>query len=179
MPGQYPPMRPGKWTYGGGVAAHKSRPLGNWPSDDAIDMMAKAHTAIFAAADGVIRNLGFSDNGRTVWGWKFYLIEPNGEEHFYTHMAKPRVREGEKVRGGQWLGVVGDPPYFPSHLHYAKKRGNPETQARLPWPKPAPPKLKWGQRPIVWKIKDKRWIINRLKRARAKLRRAGKPKKKA
>jgi len=169
---KYPPLKPGKWVFWGGVAAHNQRPLGNWQSDHAVDLRAPPFTAVFAVETGVIRSLGFSDNGSTVWGWKFTLAADSGEEYFYAHMNRPkRLVEGQRVKAGEWLAVLGDPPYFGSHLHMGQKNGDPELTMRLPWPaKKRPQRVPFGQRKIAWRIKDRRWIVNRLKKERRRLR---------
>lgn len=118
----------GAGTYEGGIAAHMSRPLGNWQSDRAVDIRAKAGTPVYASRAGVIRG-GFGDSGTTgtVYGKRLNLYSPHNA-FFYQHLGRygPGIRPGAHVRKGQVLGYVG---YFPGkpapHLHFGVERGNP------------------------------------------------------
>lgn len=127
-----PGMRKGKalisgFTMGGGPEAHGSRPLGNWQSDKAWDLMAPAGTAVYAPSDGVVTKVRWSDNGKTVWGTQITLRLPNGEEIFLTHLGpKVRVKAGQKIKKGQLLGRLGNAPYFAPHLHIGIKNGTLE-----------------------------------------------------
>src|SRR3990167_8408110 len=58
----------GKWTMGGGMEAHQSRPLGNWQSDRAYDLMAPAGTPVYAPTGGRVLQTPLSDNSKTLWG---------------------------------------------------------------------------------------------------------------
>jgi murein DD-endopeptidase MepM/ murein hydrolase activator NlpD len=135
---------PRGWKRGGGIAEHMSRPLGNWQSDHAIDMMDRAGTPVYAFADGVIdpnSGFGFSDNGRTVWGYRFTLKADDGTRCFYTHLGRyaKGIKPGKRVRMGEVVGWLGDPPYFEAHLHLgAEPPANPEQIAARP-PRPTTP----------------------------------------
>ena len=118
----------GNFTMGGGPSAHGSRPLGNWQSDHAWDLMAKPGTPIYAISDGQITgNFGFTSNGSTVWGRRLTLTFKGGKNAaFYTHMGKyaKGIKPGAKVKKGQLIGFVGDPPGFASHLHIGLEHGD-------------------------------------------------------
>ena len=121
-----PPLR--KFTMGGGPSAHGSRPLGNWQSDHAWDLMAPAGTPVYAIADGVIdpsAGFGFHQSGSTVWGYRFTLKFGNNAA-FYTHLGKfaKGLKPGRRVKKGQLLGWLGDPPGFASHLHIGLMHGD-------------------------------------------------------
>jgi murein DD-endopeptidase MepM/ murein hydrolase activator NlpD len=132
---------PRGWRSGGGVPAHMSRPLGNWQSDNAIDMMAPPGTPCFAVADGRIdpgAGFGFRDNGSTVWGCRLTLLTGDGLRCFYTHLGRYArgIAPGAAVRQGQLLGWLGRPPRFEAHLHFgAQPPADPESIAV------GPPKL--------------------------------------
>jgi murein DD-endopeptidase MepM/ murein hydrolase activator NlpD len=117
-----------KFTMGGGPDAHGSRPLGNWQSDHAWDLMAPPGTPVYAIADGRISpsaGFGFHSNGSTVWGRRFTL-EFKGNAAFYTHLGRyaKGIKPGARVKKGQLLGYLGDPPGFPSHLHIGLMHGD-------------------------------------------------------
>jgi hypothetical protein len=118
----------GRGKYEGGMAAHMSRPLGNWQSDRAVDLRAPAGTPVYAARGGVIRG-GFGDSGSsgTVYGKRLNLYSPHNA-FFYQHLGRygPGIRPGAHVRKGQLLGYVGAFPGKPApHLHFGVERGNP------------------------------------------------------
>jgi len=128
----FPVLGKADWTSLGGVDAHMSRPLGNWQSDNAIDMGTKAGTPVYAPARGKLTGgFGFSDNGSTVWGNRLTLDPraPGLPQWFMTHMSQlaPGLEAGDKVRRGELLGYVGDSGRFPVHLHFGQEFGNPET----------------------------------------------------
>lgn len=126
--GGFFPLGGANYTYGGGMAAHGSRGLGNWQSDRAVDLMAKAGTPVYATQGGIIKG-GFGDSGSkgTVYGKRLSVYSPNNA-FFYQHLGRygPGIAPGRRVRKGQLLGYVG---YFPGkpapHLHYGVQRGNP------------------------------------------------------
>lgn len=118
----------GAGEYEGGMAAHMSRALGNWQSDRAVDIRAKAGTPVYASRAGIIKG-GFGDSGTTgtVYGKRLNLYSAHNA-FFYQHLGRygPGIRPGARVRKGQLLGYVG---YFPGkpapHLHFGVERGNP------------------------------------------------------
>lgn len=126
---------PRGWANLGGVGAHRSRPLGNWQSDNAIDMGNKPGTPVYAVEDGQVSptaGFGFKSNGRTVWGHRFTLRADSGRSYFYTHLGgfKKGVYPGARLVEGQHVGWLGNPPGFPPHLHFAAQPPtNPETVA--------------------------------------------------
>lgn len=166
---KYPPIKPGKFSFGGGpgVGTHShTAPPDNWQSDSAYDLMAAAGTQVVAVEDGVISDIGFFDNGRNVWGWKLYL---NGD-YYYTHLAKPFVKDGQRVKAGQVLGVVGDSPYWGDHLHIGSQRGDADIREVVyrKWPTKTPPKKLYQ-----YAIRESKYIIARMKALRAQLKKEG------
>jgi murein DD-endopeptidase MepM/ murein hydrolase activator NlpD len=132
----------GKWGYPlaekaqnlGGVAAHKSRPLHNWESDNAVDLGAPPGTAWLAVEDGVISaSLGWGDSSgsghSTVYGYRLHLVGDSGNTYFYQHGASNIAPKGKRVSKGDKIGEIGDyrANGIPSHLHFAAQNVNPET----------------------------------------------------
>lgn len=126
--GGFFPLGKADYTYGGGMAAHGSRAIGNWQSDRAVDLMARAGTPVYATQAGIIKG-GFGDSGSkgTVYGKRLSVYSKNNA-FFYQHLGRygPGIAPGRRVRKGQLLGYIG---YFPGkpapHLHYGVQRGNP------------------------------------------------------
>jgi murein DD-endopeptidase MepM/ murein hydrolase activator NlpD len=127
-------------SYAGGVAAHMSRALGNWESDNAVDLMSPEGTPVFAVSDGTIssgKGYGIStSNNPKVYGARLHLDTSNGN-FYYQHMKFPfasGVTPGAKVTVGQLLGKIESGNIkgggIPDHLHLGMDPstgvGNPE-----------------------------------------------------
>lgn len=135
----HPPMKPGTFRWGGGPSDHQKRPLGNWQSDESWDLLAAPGTPVYAVGDCAVTKVRFSDNKRTVWGTQVTVKVDGAGEFFYTHLpqaAADRIKVGQRFKGGQKIGVVGDSPYWVDHLHFgADPRFADVTEVvRLPWP---------------------------------------------
>ncbi|HEY5713717.1 MAG TPA: M23 family metallopeptidase [Allosphingosinicella sp.] len=95
---------------------------------DAIDIMAPAGTPVFAAAEGTVERLFFSDGGG---GITAYVRSPDRRwTYYYAHLQSyaPGLREGQRVARGDPIGFVGSTgnanPAGP-HLHFAILRMEP------------------------------------------------------
>lgn len=105
--------------------------LGNWQSDNAVDLGARVGTPIYATKAGRIRRLDGNNanpNGR----FNGYHFELNGKHNawFYTHMSKAVVKDGERVKRGELVGYSGSANGVP-HLHIGQERGNPMKSFKL------------------------------------------------
>ncbi len=82
---------------------------------DGIDISAKKGTPIFAAADGVIKLARYNGG----YGNCVYIDHVYGYETRYGHMNKILVRNGQKVKRGDKIGLVGKTGLAEGpHLHY-------------------------------------------------------------
>lgn len=95
---------------------------------DAIDIMAPRGTPVVAAAPGTVEKLFFSHGGG---GITAYVRSPDGQwTYYYAHLQgyAPGLHEGEAVRRGDPIGLVGSTgnasPDGP-HLHFAINRMAP------------------------------------------------------
>lgn len=114
----------GAFTNMGGVSAHMSRAIGNWESDNAVDIGASRGTPVYAPDDGTISQAGWNDLG----GNRLHLTSSNNE-YYLAHFDRLLVRSGQRVRKGQIIGYVGNTGNASGtnpHLHFASKSGNPE-----------------------------------------------------
>ena len=80
-----------------------------------IDFRAENGDKIKATGDAVVKKVATDqDYGRHV-----ILAHGNGLETLYAHMQKPLVKEGETVKRGQAIGLVGNTGRRTgAHLHY-------------------------------------------------------------
>jgi len=121
----YPLAKQG--TMGGGPDDHAARPFGNWMSDNAVDINVPVGTSVKAVTDGVVTRLSGSapDHDANPAGYTVYLKDAKGEEYAYMHLDGMSVKEGQKVKAGQAIGISGAANSVP-HLHFAMMKGDPE-----------------------------------------------------
>src|SRR5574341_2489599 len=85
---------------------------------DGLDIGAPAETPIRAPAGGRVANVGIDSR----MGKMIALDHGYGIETQYGHLAKALVREGQKVRRGDIIGLVGSSGFSTGpHLHYMIK----------------------------------------------------------
>jgi len=91
-----------------------------------VDFAAKMGTPIYAAADGVIK-LARHNGG---YGNCVFIDHQYGFETRYGHMQKILVRNGQRVRRGEKIGLVGKSgiataPHLHFEVHYKGQEVNP------------------------------------------------------
>lgn len=127
----YPLAEKGKSI--GGVSAHKSRPWGNWQSDQAVDIGIKQGVPVYAVANARVTKLGGSWSGGRGNPDGFNVTLQTGDNQwFYTHLkSRVALRVGQNVTGGQLLGTSGAANGV-NHLHIACMTGDPEALLGVP-----------------------------------------------
>jgi len=87
-------------------------------SHEGIDIFAAKYSPAIAAADGYIVGVKHEGiGGKTVW------LRPEGKDYtlYYAHLDKQLVSEGQFVKKGETVGLVGNTgnaKYTASHLHF-------------------------------------------------------------
>ena len=101
--------------------------LGNWESDNAIDIAAKEGTPILATQDGVISKTFKSTDKGPKAGIQVHF-NTGDNEWFYTHLQRLAggIKSGTKVKKGQVIGYSGSANGV-GHLHLGVKNGDPLT----------------------------------------------------
>jgi murein DD-endopeptidase MepM/ murein hydrolase activator NlpD len=91
--------------------------------------MVPAFTPIYAIFDGTITNVNFYEDVPFIWGYRFTLVGTN--EAFYTHLDRSIYKSGTKVKKGDLIGYIGQPPIpdykWSTHLHIGLRSGNLST----------------------------------------------------
>jgi murein DD-endopeptidase MepM/ murein hydrolase activator NlpD len=106
-----------------GTPHHGTHTMGNWQSDNALDIRIPNGTPVIALADGVIVKTFKSPSGRTA-GWQVTLRGASNA-WFYGHLSTVSVKAGDRVRRGQAIGTSGSANGVP-HLHIGQQFGTPD-----------------------------------------------------
>jgi hypothetical protein len=102
--------------------------LGNWQSDNALDIGVPVGTPVYAVADGTIgSNIGSlgAAAGSRFAGLRVQL-NGAGNSWWYGHLSKLAVRAGQQVKAGQLLGYSGSANGV-AHLHISQQNGDPHA----------------------------------------------------
>jgi len=112
----------GYWTWPNSCK-HISSPYGmRWGKlHDGLDIACPINSSIFAAADGVVVESSFtSTNGNYV------IIQHNSYYTIYGHLNKRLVNVGDKVKGGEKIGLEGQTGFATGpHVHFGIWKGYP------------------------------------------------------
>lgn len=99
--------------------------IGNWQSDNAVDLAVPVGTPIYATENGVIGNRigSLGSNNPRMAGLRLTL-QGKGNAFYYAHLSRLVVKAGQKVKRGQLLGYSGSANGV-AHLHFGVENGNP------------------------------------------------------
>ncbi len=101
----------GMRTLGGVTARHKG-----------LDIVGDDGKDIFAVCGGkVIQSTIVTDRANRTWEWGNYvcLQTQDGLLHYYCHMDARAVNNGDVLRAGDKIGVMGSTGHcFGAHLHF-------------------------------------------------------------
>lgn len=92
--------------------------LGNWESDNAVDLLVPVGTPVVAIWDGQIgTRIGSLDTSNPrLLGLRLHLVNDHGRDSYYAHLSSLRVNANQRVRKGDILGLSGSANGVP-HLH--------------------------------------------------------------
>lgn len=83
---------------------------------EGIDLMAPAGTPVVATADGQVTAVERKEKG---FGNRVVITHPGGIKTVYAHLQEVKVGQGQSVRRGSIIGLVGaSGRAFAPHLHY-------------------------------------------------------------
>lgn len=102
--------------------------LGNWQSDNAVDIGVPYGTKVIAIEKGIVGSrIGDSGRGGRYAGARLTVDSPSNS-YFYAHLSRLAVRAGQRVKAGQVLGTTN----FPGtpHLHLGVRNATPYDAAR-------------------------------------------------
>lgn len=97
--------------------------IGNWQSDNAVDIAVPVGTKVLAVAEGRIGPVAgpfSSDISGRFSGGAIYLYLKGGGQVWYKHLTKSHCHTGQKVKRGQVIAESGGGNGV-EHLHFAAK----------------------------------------------------------
>lgn len=101
--------------------------IGNWESDNAVDIAVPNGTPVYATGAGTIGSQfgSLGSNNPRMAGLRLHLNTGNNE-YYYAHLSKfaPGIAPGVHVNAGQLLGFSGS-ANGTAHLHLGQRTGNP------------------------------------------------------
>jgi hypothetical protein len=126
--GGYPAGKHGKLI---GAPHQGTHTLGNWQSDNAVDIALPIGTPILAATDGVIDSrFGSLGKGGRFAGLRL-TVDGHGQASYYAHLSRYArgIKPGVRVRRGQIIGYSGSANGV-AHLHFGVQSGSPYQYVR-------------------------------------------------
>ena len=119
--GRYPLAKRGKLI---GRPYQGTHSIGNWQSDNAVDISIPVGTQMIAIDDGVVTKVSrHAQDGSRFAGDAITIKGERGNAYFYKH-GVASVSVGQTVRRGQVIGTSGSANGSP-HLHLGFMKGNP------------------------------------------------------
>jgi len=84
-----------------------------------VDLSAKTGTPIYATGDGVVEVSGRNDPSLSGYGIAVLVDHGFGYKTLYAHMSETKVKDGQHVKRGELLGLVGSTGLASGpHCHY-------------------------------------------------------------
>ncbi len=96
---------------------YRTHPItGKWTMHSGIDIPAPGGTNILSAEEGVVTTVAWNEGG---YGWYTIVYHGDGYSTLYAHARQILVKEGDKVKRGQVIALVGTTGGSTgNHLHF-------------------------------------------------------------
>jgi murein DD-endopeptidase MepM/ murein hydrolase activator NlpD len=90
-----------------------------------VDIAAPQGTSVYSSAEGEVVRIGRQPEG---YGNFIELRHPNGMNTLYAHLSRIDVASGDRVQGGERIGLVGTTGYSTGpHLHFEVRRNGAQV----------------------------------------------------
>ena len=135
------------------------------------DLVGVGSKEVTAAVGGkVVQSRIVTDKSSLTWQWGNYVCirTDDGKYHYYCHLESRAVKQGQIVKAGDKLGIMGNTGYsFGAHLHFEVRLSDgytaisPETVLGIPNKEgtyKCPKKLETGN-DIVWELKNGKYKV--------------------
>ena len=128
------------WPVKGKVRRGYSAPVGTNPGHEGIDVLADEGTAVRASAAGKVI---FAGQGPEEYGLTVIVYHSGRWTTTYSYLSKITVREGDKVKAGERIGLIGQTGLASEpQLHFEIRRNklalDPARYLKPAAPKTAP-----------------------------------------
>lgn len=107
---------------------YRTSPIsGEWKMHGGIDLASPVGSEVFATKEGTVSETGFDE----VYGNYIILSHSGRKTSLYAHLSKINVEKGQKVSGGETIGLVGITGATTGpHLHFEiREDGTPKDPA--------------------------------------------------
>jgi murein DD-endopeptidase MepM/ murein hydrolase activator NlpD len=129
-PGRVPGRSPGLVRGRGpiiGTPHAGTHTLGNWESDNAIDVRVPVGTPVYAPSSGTIAKTRVKKSMTGRFGGSSVTLQGQSNAWFYAHLSGVKVKPGQRVKKGQLIGLSGSANAVP-HLHFGQRAGDPRRR---------------------------------------------------
>jgi murein DD-endopeptidase MepM/ murein hydrolase activator NlpD len=98
---------------------------------DGIDVAGPVGTPVYAAADGVVKEAGYTNSGYGAW---VLITHSDGTVTRYGHVNSWTVQTGQRVVAGDQIATIGNRGNSTGpHLHFAVLLGGSNATDPVPW----------------------------------------------
>ena len=113
------------------VANHAARPIGNWESDNAVDVVPEPNLGIGSPVRAVESGtIGINFGWNRLGGYRLTLMTPFND-FYYAHFSgyAPLILPGRRVGKGDVIGYMGDTGNAKGtpHVHLGSRVGDPSA----------------------------------------------------
>jgi murein DD-endopeptidase MepM/ murein hydrolase activator NlpD len=98
---------------------------------DGIDVAGPVGTPVYAAADGVVKEAGYTNSGYGAW---VLITHSDGTVTRYGHINSWTVQTGQRVVAGDQIATIGNRGNSTGpHLHFSVLLGGSNATDPVPW----------------------------------------------
>ena len=109
---------------------YRTSPItGQWKFHAGIDLAAPLGTEVFACKSGTVRTVAFSE----IYGNYIVILHNGNTTSLYAHLSKTLVKQGQTVKTGDVIGLVGTTGASTGpHLHFeVRENGTPTDPGKI------------------------------------------------
>lgn len=106
--------------------------LADRPAHNGIDLVGDEDPTVYSPVDGIVKRVTMipKESGDPTWEWGNYvhLDDGLGNRLYFCHLASWAVKEGQSVKAGDKLGIMGNTGLsYGAHLHFEVRDADNKT----------------------------------------------------